>query len=160
MNGAAITQLSSKQWWIWATVCLALTMLGCQKRQAAAPKPVRVSGTVYLDGKPISGVVVRFNSPHFQGEGKTDANGRYELMQGATPGENVVTFHQDVQGLNPEEGLDLGQLEAAGGNLPGVKVAGAVIPPGYSDSTKSPIKYVVPPEGTDSADFRLSSSGP
>ncbi|GIW94438.1 MAG: hypothetical protein KatS3mg110_2479 [Pirellulaceae bacterium] len=149
-------------WLVVGTALLPLVVLGtaCNQQRAKAPKPVPVSGTVYLDGKPVAGVVVRFNSPHFQGEGKTDANGHYELMQGATPGENIVTFHQDVQGLNPEEGLDLGQLEAAGGDLPGVKVPTGVIPAGYADSTKNPIKYVVPPEGTDSADFRLSSSGP
>lgn len=142
------------------SIAVMMTVAGCTGSQRPkAPKPVRVAGTVYLDGKPVSGVVVRFNSAHFQGEGKTDANGRYELAAGATPGENVVTFHQEVQGLKPEEGIDLGQLEAAGGQLPGVQMSGPVVPAGYADSAKG-IKYVVPEGGTDAADFRLSSSGP
>lgn len=146
--------------WVIALACL-VTLLGCsQGGRPRGPKPVPVSGTVYLDGKPVPGVIVRFNSATFQGEGKTDANGRYQLVQGAAPGENVITFHQDIQGLKPEEGIDAGQLEAAGGSLPGVQITGPTIPAGYADSTKNPIKYVVPDGGTDQADFRLSSSGP
>ncbi|MBM4000243.1 MAG: hypothetical protein FJ297_12040 [Planctomycetes bacterium] len=139
---------------------VAIGSAGCSSGPKA-PKPVPVSGTVTVDGKPVANVVVKFNSASFVGEGKTNAEGKYELVQGATPGDNTVTFSETIEGFNPDAGMDEGQLEAAGGGIPGVKrPAKAAVPPAYGNAETSNVKYSVPDGGTNGADFRLQSTGP
>ncbi len=145
----------------WLLAVGALAVVGCGGGGPKAPKPVPVSGTVYLDGKPLANATVRFNSATFMGEGKTNDQGKYELVQGASPGDNVITVSQTIEGLNPEEGMDLEQMAAAGGVPPGMKAPPkSIIPADYGDPSKSNIKFNVPEGGTDGADFRLQMSGP
>ena len=123
---------------------------------------VNVSGTVYLDGQPVEGVEVYFASENHAGFGVTAADGTYELVQGAEPGENKLRFSKVVNSEfnDPENGMDIGQLEAlamAHGGGPGVRLPGQMIPSKYSDPALSKIVFEVPDGGTGSADFRLTS---
>jgi hypothetical protein len=60
----------------------------------------KVKGKVTLNGKPLEGAIVQFQPTEEGGSpsaGKTDAQGRYELMHtfdqpGAMPGEHVVSI--------------------------------------------------------------------
>lgn len=137
-------------------------------------KTVGVSGVITLDGNPLAGADVNFISEKFAGYGKTNSQGRFELVQGAVAGENRVTISKldpsKVPGggrlqfsEDPEKGMDRGQLEAmAAGSGATHEVSigstnGETIPPEFSDPEKSQLKFVVPDSGTTSADFKLTS---
>ena len=146
-----------------AVVVLGLSIIaGCGK--AGDVKTVNVSGTVYLDGKPLDGVTVHFLTENHSGSGKAVSDGTYVLVQGAEPGENKIYFSKIVNSqLNddPEAGMDIAQFEAmamaAGDEMGVVTMPGQVIPRQYCDPTKSDITFNVPEAGTGSADLRLSS---
>lgn len=131
----------------------------------SGPKTVRISGIVYMDDKPLEGALVTFTTKDFAGMGRTNAEGRYELTQGAVPGPNKVFISKIDQGdieLDPEGGMDEGQLQAmqnpAAG--PGKKTQlgpKQLIPDRYSDEAKSELTYPVPDGGAREADFRLQS---
>jgi hypothetical protein len=133
---------------------------GCGRRDGV--RTVGVSGTVYLDGKPIECVEVYFVSTNHTGFGVTAADGTYELVQGAEPGENRLRFSKVVNAdfNDPEQGMDIGQLEAmamAHGGGPGIRLPGQVVPPKYSDPALSKIVFQVPDSGASGADFRITS---
>lgn len=142
-------------------VALLVLATGCSKGPAG-PKTVSVSGTILVDGKPMDGVEVHFVSPDgFNAYGKTGADGKYRLIQGAVAGENLI-YVSKIEGdivLDPANGMDAGQLEAAAlSGQPGAamgKVQGQVFPPDYSDPMKSKLKYTVPDGGSDSANFDI-----
>jgi hypothetical protein len=146
-------------------ISLLLLATGCGGGGRKAPKTVGVSGTVYLDGEPTEGVEIEFHGTDFVGIGKTNAQGKYELVTGAVTGENTIVFRkQDISGmqLDPEAGMDMGQIEAmmaaqGQGSRPTIQVKG-LVPEFYSDVNRTNIKYMVPEGGSDSADFRLDGS--
>lgn len=148
-------------------IILALMISGCGSGGASGPKTVRVSGVVYLDNEPVEGALVTFSNEGFAATGRTNSEGRYELTQGAVPGENIVTVVKWQEGdlkLNPEEGMDEGQLEAMGagtpenpGNVAAQLGAKQLIPDRYSSPEKTDLKYPVPEDGTETADLRLQS---
>jgi hypothetical protein len=124
------------------------------------PATAKVSGVVTIGGKPVEGVEVRFESNDFASYGKTDAQGRYRLVQGATVGQNKVYLSKmsGPAGVTPPEGIDETQLqimaEASGGAV-SANVPRQTIPAEYSDKQKSKLTFTVPAGGTDSANFDL-----
>jgi len=131
------------------------------------PKTERVSGTVTLQGKPLEGATVYFMTEKFSGFGKTNAEGHYELVQGAVAGQNKVYISKRKlpEGVNmdPEEGMDLGQFDAAAAatendrSPKGAKKqsTGEQVPEEFSNPQKSTLTFPVPAGGSTSADFRL-----
>lgn len=156
---------------MWRAVILGFLVLsflassGCGGDEG--PVTVPVKGTVFLDDKPAEGVEVRFYTEKHTGYGVTDREGKFVLAQGASPGENKIAFlvraaPGDVM-LNPDEGMDEGQLEAAGGigNVtPPTTSSGLQLHADYGDMEKSRITFNVPESGTESADFHLRAAGP
>ncbi len=75
---------------------LVVSIAGCSGPSGDAPDLAPVTGTVTMDGEPLSGVSVEFQSASGQvASGTTDASGRYELTyvggaKGAEIGENTV----------------------------------------------------------------------
>jgi hypothetical protein len=145
----------------------ALLLFGCGSGAPAPPKTVPVSGTVYLNGEPLAGAEVRFIREGFSSFGETGADGRFELVQGAVPGQNTVSVSKIEGGsgieLDPESGMDAGQLEAMRMGTEGTPGATSVpelprqlIPAKYSDPSTSKLTYPVPEGGTTSADLRLT----
>jgi len=73
-----------------------LGMIGCS--QGDRPELGLVRGTVTLDGKALSGVIVRFEPEQGRAAAaETDADGNYDLMyvhglKGAKLGTNMVSF--------------------------------------------------------------------
>jgi len=142
-----------------------LATAGCGGGGRDKPDTVNVSGTIYLDNKPLADALVTFSTEEFAGTGRTNSEGKYTLAQGAVPGDNKVTVEKWEGGgveLNPEEGMDEGQFEAmADPDMTGKKKVDVgpkqLIPLHYSDPKKSDLSFPVPDGGTDSADFRLQS---
>lgn len=133
-------------------------ILGCGEKAATGPVTAAVSGTVTLQGKPLAGATVTFVSEKFIGSGKTNAEGKYELVQGAVPGKNKVTiskFDESNLKLDPENGLDLEQARAAAAGSSSNPVPKDAVSPDYSDPALSKLTFDVPASGSKSADFRL-----
>jgi hypothetical protein len=133
---------------------LVVLLGGCGSEGKLAP----VSGTVTLNGKPTAGIAVTLqpmateenNTPGPSAFGVTDSNGRYtttivgpEKRAGATVGKNQVRFNAYI---DPADILEDGSLK----KKPNVQV-----PARYWSESK--IEFDVPPKGTSSADFQLTS---
>ena len=153
-----------------AVVGATLVVIGCAgPEQPTGPETVDVSGTVFLDGKPLEGAEVYFISPdgEFVGFGETGSDGKYTLVQGAVPGKNKVYISKleiDESELNPEEGIDPEQMAAAAAAGGGEEAGGGegggpkqLIPASYSDPEKTKLTFEVPAGGTSQADFQLTS---
>lgn len=135
-----------------------------------AGKAVDVAGTISLDGKPLPGVEVYFATDKFEGYGKTDDDGKYRLVNGALAGANKVylkKFDTDSPantGVKIDQsiaGMDDKQMAAmlqAQGKGKGGKKSGSLVPAEYSDPKTTKLSFTVPDGGTESADFRISSS--
>ncbi|MDB5388913.1 MAG: hypothetical protein JWM11_4559 [Planctomycetaceae bacterium] len=143
---------------------LTVVALGCGGK--SGPRAVDVAGTISLDGKPLEGVEVHFASEKFEGYGKTDEFGKYRLVNGAVAGTNKIFLKKfDIDGVAGIDrsipGMDDGQaaaMLAAQGGIKGGKGPGSVIPAEYSDPNSTKLTFIVPDSGTESADFRITSS--
>jgi hypothetical protein len=148
--------------WLLGAIALFLAA-GCGRSDGV--KTVSVSGTIYLDGKPVEGLEVHFLGKDFAGFGTTGADGTYRLIRGTTPGENRVYFRKYVippGAASAASELDSGQLEAmaqAAGpsRKPRQKQPSQLLPEQYSDPVKSKITFNVPEAGSQKADFKLTS---
>lgn len=151
------------------TAALALSLLflpGCGE-SVKPGRGVPVSGTVTLGGKPLADADVIFTNDTFVGVAKTDAEGKYRLVQGALPGKNRVSVSKYEGGAASPladaqptgEGLDAGQAAAAqmGWGSEKKKAAGPkqLVPADYSDPTTTKLTYDIPAAGTDGVDFNL-----
>ncbi len=124
-----------------------------------------VSGRVTLDGKPLADAIVRFTptaDPAAKGKaahesgpdsaGITDADGRFTLSigdgsRGATVGPNRVTITTvDLDESAPDYTTE---------GLPVKPTSKEAVPARYNAQTE--LTFDVPPEGTDKADFPLTS---
>lgn len=138
---------------------LILPVLGCS--DGGDVNTVDVSGTVTIDGKLVEGVEVNFMGEKHAGYGKTDAQGRFQLIQGAVSGRNKVYFSKitgntDIV-ISEEEGMDEEQLRLmaeSGGRAPDLPKQ--LIPPEYSDPESTKLFFDVPAGGTSNAHFKLS----
>lgn len=140
-------------------------LFGCGKKVSGPPR-ASVSGKVTLGGKAVEGIEVHFFNeeyPDYGAYGVTDASGNFRLVQGAVVGKNKVYFSK-TEGtapvtLDPESGMDAGQLEAMQiGNEKSVAVKELgikeLVPAQYTGAN-SKLTFQVPPEGADSANFDL-----
>lgn len=128
---------------------------------------VAVSGTITLGGKPLADAEVLFTNETFVGVAKTDAEGRYRLVQGALPGNNRVSVSRYEGGQGPglvspqpeSDGMDAGQQAAAdmGWGTQKQKKEGPkqLVPADYSNPSTTKLTYNVPPEGAEGVDFNL-----
>lgn len=143
---------------------LVFGLLGCGGEGKKKPETVTVSGTIMFKKAPLVDADVNFVSADgaFAAYGKTDATGKYTLVQGAVPGKNKVFISkkegEDLK-LDPEAGMDAAQFEAAQMNNPNAakKPIGPIqlIPAEYSDPEKTKLEIEVPEEGTETANFTL-----
>jgi hypothetical protein len=146
----------------------ALSAAGCGKSNPG--KGVPVSGIVTVDGKPLADADVHFMNDTFIGYGRTNAEGKYRLVQGAAPGTNKVAISKVEGGATPVEaaaaagltdsegGLDSGQFEAAAMGAAGtkrMKVPKNAVPPEYSDPATTKLTFEVPSDGSQGVDFNL-----
>lgn len=135
-------------------------LAGC----GGGPRPVKVSGTVTLDGQPVEGATVQFVPAGGTGRpavGLTRADGGFELTthennDGALPGDYkvVVTYNPPVEtgpAQSTEQGMQQAMKQQAKAKRQKPKYA---IPPTYSDSTKTPVQQKVPTDGPVKIDIK------
>lgn len=135
---------------------------GCGGATSDAPKVVPVTGTVTLDGKPLTEAVVRFipaDPKANGGTGKTDAEGKYSvthtLNKGVPAGSYKVVIEQyksrDGKPLKMEEGIDIEQLKMQ-------NMVQQSLPPKYSDFNKTELKADVTAGKSNVIDFPLKGA--
>jgi len=116
---------------------------------------VNATGTIRLDGEPLSGAVVMFEAADGQfAYGLTDSNGGYSLqldseMKGVVPGDKTVRISttKKILGLNSSEG---GEADPASAKPQG----GEKVPGKYNKASE--LKVTVTPDKTQ-YDFELAS---
>ncbi len=140
-------------------------LVGCGNQ----PKFVRVTGVIRINGVPYDKAVISFQpkgtkenpNPGRGSSAFTDANGRFEMTcdedrEGAVVGKHLVrimTRGNNVVGYDPV----LGSPD----HVPAVMGRGLVfdpIPPEWN--ALSTVEFVVPPGGTDQANFDIQSKFP
>jgi len=143
------------------TILLGIVSLaaGCGK-SGPTVNTVGVSGTVFLDRKPLPSVTVIFigENAKFVGMGKTGPDGKYQLDQsvvpgkrGAMPGKNQGYFAKAED--QPAEGPPM--IPSA--SSAAVQPKSGPLPAKYCDPQKPALTFDVPQKGTQAADFQLSS---
>lgn len=158
-------------------------------------EPVEVAGVVYLDGQPLANAEVFFisdkqnsagdsedvqNGSPQRAHGRTDENGRYELVAGVMPGSYRVVVRAlvggDHEAIVPglgSDGLDIAQLEAASSAIETARKSASQdygyrsrrqhvthspkpLPPVYSSAEHTVLSIGVPEDGIENADLQLS----
>jgi hypothetical protein len=147
-----MTNSNSSRSLVVVLVSCTLVVSGCEsKTYSLAP----VAGIVTLDGKPVLGAVVNFQpqaagesrSPGPGSNGRCDAEGRFELSTirdepGAVKGVHTVRIYS----YSPES------PPASDG---GTETSKEIIPDRYNYASE--LTYEIPAEGTNSADFELTT---
>ena len=137
----------------------AVMMTGCGGGGSPG-RGVPVSGTITMGGTPLEGANVSFLNGTFAGFARTDAAGKYRLVQGALPGTNKIVITK-IEGeaevvLDPESGMDAGQMEAAAmGTSEEVEKPINLVPDEYGDPNKTKLTFDVPSGGADGVDFSI-----
>lgn len=81
-----------------AVLCGVVAVTGCNPKPKGMPDLAPVTGTVTLDGQPLSTATISFSTPDGQvSVGGLDGNGRYEMRysgpyKGAAVGPNTVSI--------------------------------------------------------------------
>ncbi len=143
--------------WRMTILLAVLALVGC-----GGTKEVPVSGTIYMDGKPLPHAHVQFQpigtkenpNPGRGSYGPTDENGRYTLRidgqrDGAVVGKHRVAVSTILEGEGANFDPETGSPDGA------VVVGREKIPARYNDQTT--LTFEVPSSGTDKADFQLTS---
>lgn len=144
---------------------LLILATGCGD-SAKPGRGVPVSGQITLGGKPLADADVSFMNDTFVGFGKTDAEGNYRLVQGAAPGKNKVSISKFEGGppqiagmeLNPEAGIDEGQLAAAQMGAAGSKKPVGpkqLVPADYSNPATTKLTTEIGTDGATGVNFDL-----
>ena len=144
----------------WTVTFLALLIVACNR----GPRYVPVSGVVKVDGKPYDKAVVVFSPQATSGNPNpgrgssafTDATGRYELQtddgnHGAVVGNHLVRIMTKGDQVTIDYATETSPDDLPAGTKPRVDP----IPRAWNvDSDKV---FEVPAEGTDKADFDIST---
>lgn len=137
-------------------------LIGCGSSSPSGRVPV--AGTIKLDGAPLVGAEVYFIADEEGYATRTDKDGYYQFLGGIKPLKYRVSlskFEGKGVEMSAESGIDEGQLAAMQMADPSGKTLGAVakqlIPAKFNDRNKTELSFTVPLEGTQSADFDLSS---
>ena len=145
--------------------CVALGCGGSAELPKGVVKKATVAGTVTLGGKPLADAEVYFFTDKFTGFGKTNAEGKYILAQGAAIGPNKVYISKIEGGAAPGKPQadptlalnDPAQTEAASQAQAGRGKKGPkqLIPPEYNSEKTTKLTSDVPEKGLRDADFNL-----
>lgn len=150
----------------WFSLFLVL-VLGCgggEKLPKGAVKKATVAGTVTLGGKPLADAEVYFYTEKFTGFGKTNAEGKYLLAQGAAIGANKVYISKLEGGsaakpqndptlaLNDPTQTEIASQSQSGKGAKGPK---QLVPGEYNNEKTTKLTFDVLEGGNKNADFNL-----
>ncbi len=151
---------SSSQTFLYVLAACVMVTVGCG--DSTSGRGVPVSGTITLNGEPLTGANITFLNDTFAGFGRTDEQGRFRLVQGARPGVNKVVISKLKDGVQPstgdaESGMDAGQFEAAamGGGSTTAALPKDLLPPEFSDPNRTQLTFDVPGDGASDVDFNI-----
>jgi hypothetical protein len=127
-------------------------------------KPVKVTGTVTLNGQPVEGATVQFVPVNDGGRpavGTTGADGGFSLTtienhDGAMPGEYkvVITYNPPVE-TAPAQNTEQGMKQATQAQSQAKRGKPKyVIPAAYTDPAKTPVRQSVPTDGPVKIDIK------
>jgi hypothetical protein len=144
-----------RRWSLLAVACLAL--LGCGGDDG--PKLVPVSGTVLLNGQPLSSAHVTFlptgETRGTGADGKTDANGVFTLKaRHRGPGAVAGTYKVVISKMVKADGSDITPEDATPPVLSGAR---EIIPASYSSHAASTLTATVPEEGSSELRFEIKT---
>ena len=146
--------------------CLAL-LPGCSDGR---PDTIPVSGQVKLDGEPHPGARITFWAPGASrpAAGTTDDQGNYTLTMfdaddGAMPGKNtvcvIVGTLEDLPVVEDLEGEAYAKAQKEGEQPPPPTQGGTKLSTDYADPLKSPVTKVVTPEGPNTINIEITTTG-
>ena len=151
----------SRYCFMLSAACVAVS--GCVP-SSNGPETVPVAGVVMMNGQPVEGATVQFIAGQFSSSGLTDPEGKFSLDPGAIVGENKVLISKlsvpAGMSAGPDGEIDEGQLMAMAGDPAMAASKNApkqLIPSQYSDPAQATLLFVVPEEGSQSADFALDA---
>jgi len=135
-------------------VLLAIVTLavGCGRGRRTKVEVVKVSGVVKLDGQTLADAEVNFLGQEYAGVAKSGPDGRYELE--AQPGENTV-YIRKFEGVGPD--FDATMMDSRSDQPGGPGGPKQVVPKKYSDPGASELRFTVPDDGSNEANFDLTS---
>ncbi|MGQ9506137.1 MAG: hypothetical protein ACUVQG_14815 [Thermogutta sp.] len=156
---------------VFGCFLVSILFLGCKTRNRGnIPQTAPVSGIVTLDGKPVDGANVVFvptSTPGYGAYGIADSSGRFvlkssEAVTGAVPGKYLVQVTKlvpDTGGRQSVVAEDAEHEAEAAGGSPAGSVAGTknVLPEKYANPKTSGIEVVVPSEGLQNLEIKLTS---
>lgn len=138
-----------------AVLALVPFFVGC-----GGVRPVKVSGTLTLNGQPVEGATVQFVPVDPGGRpalGLTKADGGFSLttiedQDGALPGQYkvVITYNPPLESSSaaPAQTTEQGMKAAMQAQAQAKKTKPKyVIPPAYTDATKTPLTQTIPASG-------------
>ncbi len=129
-------------------VCFVMSLAsGCGPAKRPTVKTAKISGTVKLKGQALAGATVNFLAADYAGVATTDAAGHYELD--AQPGENTI-YITKYEGVGP----DFDETMTVESDMPGGGPK-QLVPKEYSEASSSTLRFTVPDEGSEAADFDL-----
>ena len=148
---------------VFLSVLLGTVLTGCGG--STEPKRVSVAGTVTLDGLPLEGADVSLEAEGEARMATTDKDGFYQIKGGAQALKYKVVISKFTGAgtvkVDSAEGMDAGQFEAMqaadGTGASTAVIAMQLVPEKYSRRDKTELTVVIPLEGTQTADFKLTS---
>lgn len=132
---------------------LALFCSGCSGENTAESS---VTGTVTMDGQPLSNAMVIFHPTIQDGEissGTTDDQGRYTAMNRLGPGAAAGSYKVTVSKLVPKEGVELAEGMTAAMLDP--EQVQEVVPAEYVDPAKTQLTAEIKPGENHGVDFAI-----
>jgi len=126
--------------------------IGCGGGRRPQVEVVKVSGIVKLDDQPLADAEVNFLGQQYAGVAKTGSDGRYELE--AQPGENTV-YVRKFEGVGAS--FDATMIDSRSDSPGGAGGPKQVVPKKYSDPGASELRFTVPEDGSNEANFDLTS---
>jgi hypothetical protein len=171
--GVRMRRMFGGGWWAcaWLTVSV---LSGCGGGSTGPVRPqfkgdtVPVSGTVTLDGEPLSGAAVTFvlqpGGTYIEGftgsGGQTDSSGKYVLRSGDKTGTPPGRYKVYISLMATADGTPFKEDPEHGIDLEQARLSGAVkekVPAKFSDPDKTALTREITADQKDSVNFDLKS---
>lgn len=167
-----VTTVNKQRWAILLGALLTALCSGCGSGSSGPKLPtykedaVPVSGSVTMDGEPLSDASVTFlfdgKAPtgFTSGMGTTDSSGKFALTSGTKPGVPAGRYKVVISKYATKDGQPFREDPQSGVDLEQARMSGAVregVPKKYSDVEKTTLSAQVTTSQKDPVNFALKS---